>query len=246
MAASNDELMKMYVSKNNVDGVKKLLEENKNLLNEITIEHRDEWSDCWGSQNWDYGRFTPLSIAVGYKHIEMIKFLLGQGADVNQEDCFGRSPLFYAFRPEELLFLLTGRDERRCKKDNAEMIPIVNILFAHGAKMKLNNEMGEEMGALLNIGSKSALFKHVVLKYIKNDRVLEYDLIRRYGKHRKEEIDRLLNKEPYEELKQEKGLLNTAISFLGIKKLLTQDEVDLKCSNIQDDTGNFYITNGTL
>ncbi len=49
--------------------------------------------------------YTPLHNAVDYGHLDIVKYLLENGADVNAKDKNGRAPLYYAFTGEKLEIL---------------------------------------------------------------------------------------------------------------------------------------------
>lgn len=242
-ARNNDELMHQYIEENNVDGIKEILKENRNLINEIEIEY------CDSEEFLRNGKFTPLSIAIQHRYLKMIEFLLAEGANVNQLDGFDKSPLIYALE-------FSVYDVKK-EITNKEIISIIDILFEHDAKMRPAKSSltsvfykSSEMGTLVmnTCFCNCELFTYVVSMYVKNDDVRERDLIRsaRIVQPKNVEIhyaiDRLLNKN-LRHSEYESGFLGGMMSFFGDKRPLNE-----KHPKIQNNTeeGNLHITNDFL
>jgi ankyrin repeat protein len=71
----------------------------------------------------NYRKKSPLFVAVGYGHMDIVKYLLSFGADVNLCDSDGHSPLFIASK------------EGHCD--------IVKYLVAHNADVNLCDDFGQ-------------------------------------------------------------------------------------------------------
>ena len=69
---------------------------------------------------------TPLAVAAGYAHIEIVKFLLENSANINSKDKGGRCPLHFA--------LYEGNQE-------AQTLEVVKFLIEKGADV--NSKDGE-------------------------------------------------------------------------------------------------------
>lgn len=69
---------------------------------------------------------TPLHRAAGYNHLEIAKFLIQSGADVDAEDAHGLIPLHYAanFGHADIVQLLVDSNSDINKKDNSGMTPL--------------------------------------------------------------------------------------------------------------------------
>jgi Ankyrin repeats (many copies) len=57
----------------------------------------------------DYDKRTPLHVACAYNRIEMVKYLLDQGVDVNPVDRWGSTPLSDAQNKTEITNILKAR-----------------------------------------------------------------------------------------------------------------------------------------
>jgi ankyrin repeat protein len=108
------------------------------------------------------GSITPLHLAVRAGHIEIVKFLISQGANVNQRDDEGNTPLHYS----RYVWL---EDEESSKRNKEQ---IIRILLECGAKADVANnylvypdcffiEKGDlrEIGQLLRIAIPEKLLK---------------------------------------------------------------------------------------
>ena len=69
---------------------------------------------------------NPLAVAAGYAYIEIVKFLLENGANINSKDKYGRCPLHFA--------LYEGNQE-------AQTLEVVKFLIEKGADV--NSKDGE-------------------------------------------------------------------------------------------------------
>ena len=71
-----------------------------------------------------FGEMTPLHVAAGFGHVERIKLLLEEGADVNARDGYGQTPLHVAvsYRNVEAVKVLleAGADVNAKKTEDGE------------------------------------------------------------------------------------------------------------------------------
>lgn len=94
----------------------------------------------------EWGR-TPLHVAVKYGHIDIIKLLLVNGADVNAKDVAGLHPL-----------LLAGYNQQ----DQKTFEDVIDILVGSGADVNVRND----------ITGTTVLFHAVAIKNLKATKVL--------------------------------------------------------------------------
>ena len=100
---------------------------------------------------------TPLQVAVWHNNLEIAKFLISKGADVNAKDGNGFSPIHSAAqnpKNEEILLLLikNGADVNTenvygitpLQIANKEKADITNILIANGANCNANDNAGDK------------------------------------------------------------------------------------------------------
>lgn len=76
--------------------------------------------------------YTPLHIAVDYRYPNMVDILLLHGADPNQQDHLGRTPLFYLIE--------RSSGENRCSELD---LVICQQLLTHGADLKIRDGEGK-------------------------------------------------------------------------------------------------------
>ena len=57
------------------------------------------WGNAYTSAEEE--RLTPLHLAAKYNHVEVVKYLISQGADVNAETTWGNTPLDLANNEEK-------------------------------------------------------------------------------------------------------------------------------------------------
>lgn len=70
-------------------------------------------------------RYTPLQLAATYGHIEMVKFLLQQGAHINQQDSEGLTALHHAIWARQ-----------------GHVKDMVNLLLSHGIDIHARTRQG--------------------------------------------------------------------------------------------------------
>ena len=88
-----DPKLHMAVSSGSIDAVRAILKKSAEPMQTIN--------------QTDYERRTPLHVAVSYAKLEMVKFLVQNGAEVNATDARNRTPLFESSTEEITHFLKT-------------------------------------------------------------------------------------------------------------------------------------------
>lgn len=88
-------------------------------------------SDIFDHDQWDEGGAAPLHRAAAAKNIGRIRWLLFWGADINQCDRWGKTPIFYAVAPN-------GLQSQGCKET-------VYLLYCRGAKLNIHLANGETL-----------------------------------------------------------------------------------------------------
>ncbi|KNH09666.1 Alpha/beta hydrolase fold protein [Perkinsela sp. CCAP 1560/4] len=81
------------VSSGSIDSVRSILEKSSDSVKTIN--------------QGDYENRTPLHVAVGYANLEMVKYLVDNGSEVNATDARNRTPLFESSNEEISNFLRT-------------------------------------------------------------------------------------------------------------------------------------------
>ncbi|KAJ5109653.1 Ankyrin repeat protein [Penicillium argentinense] len=102
-------------------------------------------------------RALPLHLAVKSREDDIVKVLLEKGADVEQEDAFGRTALFYAAAGSDLsLRLILERDANVNHKDRRGMTPLLYAVYEHRyrAVSKLL-ERGADVNAVNIVGDNA-------------------------------------------------------------------------------------------
>jgi len=129
----------------------------------------------------DVQGFTPLHLASGKGHIEIVEFLLNHGADTESETCTGHTPLMFAAwyardgKYETIKTLLEHGAKVDHKKDGngstalhyAAMYSgkeVINLLISYGADVNAKREYQitplHQAAMLTNIEATKALVEH--------------------------------------------------------------------------------------
>ena len=128
-----------YIRNNDLESVKKLIESDNTLL-----------------EIGNYLSYTPLHIATFYGHIDIIKYLVECGADIETKDNDGNTPLYsssYKGRLDVVKYLISvGVDiESKNNYDDTPLhiasvryhIKIVEYLLSKGADPYIKNKYGD-------------------------------------------------------------------------------------------------------
>ncbi|TDH68472.1 hypothetical protein CCR75_001426 [Bremia lactucae] len=88
----------------------------------------------------DENGYTPLQAAVSYSHMELVKLLLANGADVKLGEF--TIPLFKMFSCEFTL-VVAGDNEMDTPLHRSETVECATVLLDHGADMNARNLEGQ-------------------------------------------------------------------------------------------------------
>lgn len=105
-----------------------------------------------GAPVWSQGRTrTPLHWAAQHGHVEVVRTLIDNGADVNAKDVFGRTPLHLAVSHPNVIALLLDAGASVDARDSLSNTPLhravpsiesVDALIRAGADVRAKNTSG--------------------------------------------------------------------------------------------------------
>jgi ankyrin repeat protein len=216
------------IKKHNLNTVKSIINTDNSLVNAV-------------HKTTDFEKRDALTYAVLHKDLDIIKFLLDKGANVNAKDSNGRTPIHMAFMndqipPFDIIKLLIENGADLHVRDNKGNTPfhvaciflddvnIINYLIDNGADINTKNNAGDTI--LHDIRDKN-IFKLLIEKGInlnaknKMGETPLYDLIM-YSEHNDDDL------EPHGLLDLIKLLImsgaDTTITYGGktLKEILTE------------------------
>jgi ankyrin repeat protein len=107
---------------------------------------------------------TALVHAVGFADLEVVKFLIQNGADVHAKDYFGRSLLFNGIQSYKIseLLLQNGCDPNEVTDEESPLmaaltrwrVDLVKLLLEFGADPNYTDSHGDDVLAIAEYGSK--------------------------------------------------------------------------------------------
>ena len=112
---------------------------------------------------------TPLHVAVENDNVEMVKFLIEHGANVNHQDYHGNTPLIAATKEKFSICKLRAKEVVRLLAENGANVTLQNLeknTALHFAKAEDLAQILLENGAKTNVAnSKGETPKDISIKY---------------------------------------------------------------------------------
>jgi ankyrin repeat protein len=171
-----------------IDGVKKYIE---NEIDKYSVESgvQDEAQQLSVERalieslvNTRFGQETPLISAIRHGNLEIVKFLVSKGADVNLDDEYDVTPLHIAAKHGQLetAKFLVSKGAEVDSKDNLSITPlwyaalygaedIANFLISRGADINVRSDFGKSLLQAASIGGLLDLMKVMLYRRVDED-----------------------------------------------------------------------------